>query len=164
MNLLLTGASGYIGGTLLNRLISDFPTIKIFALVRTDSQATAITGLGCVPVRAALDDAEALTACVVDNLVTIVVHAADAIRFAPAEAMMDGLAAVKLATGKRVHFFFVRIVFPLFSSIAKTAGIRPREPSFSPVMSDSRKISPSLTSTAPRSIKFKNQRKKSDIR
>ena len=68
MNLLLTGASGYIGGTLLNTLLADFPTtLRIYALVRTDAQAAAVVGLGCVPVRAALDDAPALRDLVVDN-------------------------------------------------------------------------------------------------
>ena len=66
-NLLLTGASGYIGGTLLESLRADFPALKVFALVRTDAQSSAVSSKGCTPVVAALDDAAALKELVVQN-------------------------------------------------------------------------------------------------
>lgn len=43
-NILITGGSGYLGGTLLHRLkLAELPTYNtLYALVRTESQAQAV--------------------------------------------------------------------------------------------------------------------------
>lgn len=66
--LLLTGASGYIGGDILAALVAlQIPTLEIFCLVRNDSHSSAVSSLGCIPVKFDLDDAEAIKKTVLDH-------------------------------------------------------------------------------------------------
>ncbi|KAK4705659.1 hypothetical protein P7C70_g540, partial [Phenoliferia sp. Uapishka_3] len=105
---LITGASGYIGGSLLKHLLAS-PTakdVKIFALVRSDSQVAEVQRMeGVTPLRADLSDEKAISAAVVDHQITIVIETVDAVSFAPAKAFIEGLAAVGKSTGASTHFF-----------------------------------------------------------
>ncbi|THU99979.1 NAD-P-binding protein [Dendrothele bispora CBS 962.96] len=107
-NLLITGASGYIGGTflkhLINQVLPEHPTLKIFALVRSPSQAESAKVAGAVPVLGGLNDLDGLKAAIVDNSVNIVVHFADPFHVAPSRAMIEALAEVKTKINQEVHF------------------------------------------------------------
>jgi nucleoside-diphosphate-sugar epimerase len=56
----LTGGSGFIGGRLIVRLVSDGYSVR--ALARSDGSATTVAGLGAEPVRGELGDRSALAA------------------------------------------------------------------------------------------------------
>ncbi|KAF8919586.1 hypothetical protein CPB85DRAFT_1429680 [Mucidula mucida] len=101
--LLLTGASGYLGAELLPHILG-LPDLEVYALVRSDAQAEALSGMGIIPVRFDLTDQAAIINSVEENTITVVFHLADAFNFAPAEAFINGLASVKAKTSQPVHF------------------------------------------------------------
>ncbi|RGP76944.1 nad dependent epimerase dehydratase family [Fusarium longipes] len=105
--LLLTGATGYIGGTVLNTILtSSHPSLKnihITALVRRQDQADILSSLGVTPVLfKSLDDTELLTEEASNH--DIVVHAANGYHIPSARALLTGLAKRKEKTGKSVHY------------------------------------------------------------
>jgi dihydroflavonol-4-reductase len=57
---LVTGATGFLGGAIVERLLTDGRVVK--ALARSDESAAALRELGAQPVRGDVLDAEALTA------------------------------------------------------------------------------------------------------
>ncbi|KAJ5994909.1 hypothetical protein N7481_001886 [Penicillium waksmanii] len=80
-NILVTGASGYLGGTLLARWASaKLPTYqRHFALVRTDEQSEAVKKYGAEPIKFNIKDQASVQ-------------------------MIKALAEVKKQTGQDVHF------------------------------------------------------------
>ncbi|KAH8774349.1 hypothetical protein F5883DRAFT_546663 [Diaporthe sp. PMI_573] len=103
--ILITGASGYLGGTLLARWKeADLPSYdKLYALVRTDAQAEAVRQYGAEPL--AIDsDPAAVRKAVVDHQITIVYYLVDAVRSEAQVDFIKALAEVKKATGQEVHF------------------------------------------------------------
>jgi uncharacterized protein YbjT (DUF2867 family) len=106
--ILITGASGYLGGTLLARWKeADLPSYdKLYALVRTDAQAEAVRQYGAEPL--AIDsDPAAVRKAVVDHQITIVYYLVDAVRSEAQVDFIKALAEVKKATGQEVHFLHV---------------------------------------------------------
>lgn len=87
MNVFITGAAGYIGGSVAVRLIKEGYQVR--GLVRTPEQAERIKAVGIMPVIGTLDDREILIreAKVSDA----VVNAASSDHRASVEAMLDGL-------------------------------------------------------------------------
>ncbi|KAF5366972.1 hypothetical protein D9758_003901 [Tetrapyrgos nigripes] len=105
--ILITGASGYIGGTFLKHLLTEVlpkHPAEVFALVRTPEQGESVKAAGAVPITGQLDDLDGLRAAIVDHSITIVVHFADAFHVAPSKAMIEALADVKAQTKQEVHF------------------------------------------------------------
>ncbi|KLU89199.1 hypothetical protein MAPG_08173 [Magnaporthiopsis poae ATCC 64411] len=105
--ILLTGATGYIGGTVLTTLLaSSEPAIKgssISVLVRKEEQAAVLRGLGVNPIIfKGLDDVEALRRAASEH--DAVIHTASSQHDASAVALIQGLGDRKKATGKEVHF------------------------------------------------------------
>lgn len=107
--ILITGASGYLGGTLLARWKgADLPAYdKLYALVRTDAQAKAVGQAGAEPLTFDSRDEAAVRKAVVDNKITIVYYLIDAIRSEAQVNFIKALAEVKKATGQEVHFLHV---------------------------------------------------------
>lgn len=108
---LITGASGYLGGTLLARLKdADLPRYeKLYALVRSDTQAEAVGQYGAEAVRLDLQDEDAVRKAIVDNKITIIYFLIDAMRADSQVYLIKGLAEVKEATGQEVHFLHVSL-------------------------------------------------------
>lgn len=104
--ILVTGASGYLGGTLLARWKgADLPAYdKLYALVRTDAQAKAVEQYGAEALTFDSRDEAAVRKAVVDNKITIVYYLIDAIRSEAQVNFIKALAEVKKATGQEVHF------------------------------------------------------------
>ena len=150
--ILITGASGYLGGSLLARVAdAKLPVYdKLYALVRTDAQADAIKRYGAEPLTFNARDGEAVHEAVVGNKITIVFFLIDAMSAVSQEYFIKSLAEVKSVTGKEVHFLHVRDRGPRFpfsetdSHSPKsrlTACIsRPAEPNSSPVTREVRQI------------------------
>ncbi|PSN71717.1 NAD(P)-binding protein [Corynespora cassiicola Philippines] len=77
-NILVTGAAGYIGGSVIADFLSQNVIGKeyVTALVRTEAQQEVLSRLGIKVVRADLSDKEALTEAVLQNKINVVIHTA----------------------------------------------------------------------------------------
>ncbi|HZD91019.1 MAG TPA: NAD-dependent epimerase/dehydratase family protein [Pseudolabrys sp.] len=87
MKVFVTGASGYIGGSLAAHLVANGH--RVSGLARSEETADALRKLGVVPVRGGLDDADILAAAARDA--DAVINAADAGHRGAAEALLAGL-------------------------------------------------------------------------
>lgn len=112
--ILVTGASGYLGGTLLARWKdADLPAYdKLYALVRTDAQAEAVKQYGAEALTFDSRDETAVLEAVVDHKITIVYYLIDAVRSEAQVNFIKALAEVKKATGQEVHFLHVSNMAP----------------------------------------------------
>ncbi|KAH6956349.1 hypothetical protein DER45DRAFT_630930 [Fusarium avenaceum] len=104
---LLTGATGYIGGSVLNTILtSSHPSLKniqITALVRREEQANTLAELNITPVLfSTLDDTELLEQLASEH--DVVIHAANGYHIPSAKALIKGLAQRKARTGEAVHY------------------------------------------------------------
>lgn len=127
-NILITGASGYLGGTLLNRLkTADLPAHNaIFALVRTSSQAEAVKQYGAKALTFDAYNAEAVKAAVLKYELNIVFALHDAFKSDSQANFIEALGELR-KTGKEVHFLHVSIAFQVKGELVLTAE-RPQEP------------------------------------
>ncbi|KAF4839294.1 hypotheticall protein [Colletotrichum siamense] len=125
-NILITGASGYLGGTLLARWkeagLSGYD--KLFALVRTDAQAEAVKSYGAEPLSFSLKDEIAVRDAVVNNRITIVYYLIDALNSAGQKNFIKALSELKRLTGGEVHFLHTSGA-KIFSSHAGAPTDRP---------------------------------------
>ncbi|KAF4820098.1 hypotheticall protein [Colletotrichum siamense] len=101
--LLITGATGYIGGTvltqLLNSTVPETKSLSFSALVRHQSQAGIFAEKGIQPILFnGLDDIAILRQAAGDH--DIIIHIANSFHKASAEAMLQGLHDRKVKTGK----------------------------------------------------------------
>jgi nucleoside-diphosphate-sugar epimerase len=88
MNIFLTGATGYIGGSVATRLAAAGHAVR--GLARSDMHATELRGIGIEPVIGTLDDTALLSAEAASA--DAVVNAASADHRAAAEAILAALA------------------------------------------------------------------------
>jgi nucleoside-diphosphate-sugar epimerase len=116
MKVFITGASGYIGGSVAAALIAQGHAVT--GLARSDATAAALAERGITPVRGTLDDAGVLAQAA--RAADVTVNAANAGHRGAAEAMVKALAGsgkTYLQTsgssivGTRAHGEFVEAVF-----------------------------------------------------
>ena len=88
MKIFITGASGYIGGSLAAALVAQGHAVS--GLARSDDTAAALQKLGIAPVRGTLDDADVLSEAA--RAADVTVNAANAGHRGAAEAMVKALA------------------------------------------------------------------------
>jgi nucleoside-diphosphate-sugar epimerase len=88
MDIFLTGASGYIGGTVAVRLIAQGHAVR--GLVRSAAKAAAVRAFGVVPVEGALDDTDLLAREA--RRADAVINAADSDHRGAAEVLVAALA------------------------------------------------------------------------
>ncbi|GAQ40637.1 hypothetical protein ANI_1_1454134 [Aspergillus niger] len=106
-NILITGASGYLGGTVLARWKNaNLPPYGIlYALVRSEDQGEQVQRLyGAEPLVLNVSDHETVTQTIIDKQITIVYYLIDAYSAKHQPAFIKGLGEVKRKTGKDVHF------------------------------------------------------------
>ncbi|KAH9052952.1 hypothetical protein EDB83DRAFT_1181456 [Lactarius deliciosus] len=99
-HIFITGATGYIGGSVLQRLL-DHPksnTFEITALVRNADKATLLNTVGVNTVIASLSDLDKITELAAAS--DIIIHTADADDQKAATAILRGLKARHDKTGK----------------------------------------------------------------
>ncbi|KAH8104356.1 NAD-binding protein [Phellopilus nigrolimitatus] len=89
VNVLLLGATGYIGGSLLVSLKKAYSEVVITALVRSESDFPAIRAAGAAPVRGSFSDHDPIAD--LSASADIVVNAADSDDVALASAILRGL-------------------------------------------------------------------------
>jgi len=87
----LTGATGYIGGSVLTGLLNAPNGYVISALVRNKDQGEKLKQLGVTPVYGSLDDSDVLFEAA--KAADAVVHTADADHLASAQSLVRGLKA-----------------------------------------------------------------------
>lgn len=89
MAILITGATGFIGGSLAVRLLQGGHAVR--GLVRSEEKARRLAALGIEPVLGSLDDGDVLRAAA--RASDGVINAADSDHRGAVEALLDGLAA-----------------------------------------------------------------------
>ncbi|KAL4991826.1 hypothetical protein BDW68DRAFT_151409 [Aspergillus falconensis] len=106
-NILLTGASGYLGGTLLAHLHiqATLPPYKtLYALVRSEQQASAVKGYGAEPLIIDLNDPSSISRTLVEKEISVVFFLIDAFNVHVQKTMIEALGRVRQRTGREVHF------------------------------------------------------------
>jgi uncharacterized protein YbjT (DUF2867 family) len=107
-NILITGGSGYIGGSLLAQLkeASDLPSHgTTYALVRNEDQATKVKShYNAKPLDLDLEDQSAITAALLDKQISVVFFLINAFNADAQVKFIEALAAVKDRHGVQTHF------------------------------------------------------------
>jgi hypothetical protein len=107
-NILITGGSGYIGGSLLAELKQrpDLPTHgTIYALVRNEEQAEKVkTHYNATPLTLDLEDQSAITATLLEKQISVVLFLINAFNADAQIKFLEALAAVKDRHGLETHF------------------------------------------------------------
>ncbi|EKG11403.1 hypothetical protein MPH_11418 [Macrophomina phaseolina MS6] len=108
-DILITGVSGYLGGTLLAHFQSaSLPNYgNLFGLVRKPEQAEAIKQYGAEPLMFSPQDEQATKNAIMENKITIVYFLLDAYDGTSQVNIIKALAECKNATGLDVHFLHV---------------------------------------------------------
>lgn len=110
-NILITGASGYLGGTLLARWeTAHLPAYgRLFALVRTEAQAEVVRQYNAEPLIFDTRNETAVRRSIVDNRITIVYFLINALDGGAQVHSIKALAEVKKLIGQGVHFLHVSL-------------------------------------------------------
>ncbi|KAL5601557.1 hypothetical protein FOBRF1_009090 [Fusarium oxysporum] len=105
-NILLTGASGYLGGDLLAELAStELPEYgQLFALIRSSEQADAVKQLGAEPLTMDVYNEDAVREAVLSHEITVVLFLINAVSPASQKLFIKALGELKKKTGSDVHF------------------------------------------------------------
>ncbi|GKZ75223.1 hypothetical protein AnigIFM50267_003329 [Aspergillus niger] len=105
-NILITGVSGYLGGTLLNRLKNaPLPKYhKLFALIRNPDQAHAVKQYAAEPLVFDIHDYESVLDNIQKYKINVVFSLVDAYSSTCQEHFIRALSEVKKKTGQEVHF------------------------------------------------------------
>ena len=113
-NILLTGVSGYLGGSLLNEWKTSGPKNHgtISALVRNDEQAKQVAKHGVEPLIISLKDEDAIIEALVDRDISIVYYLIGSYWLESQPYFIKGLAEVRKKSGKDVHFLYVGSHYP----------------------------------------------------
>jgi hypothetical protein len=105
-SILITGASGYLGGTLLSHLSHTPlpPQSTLYALVRSDSQASRVQAYGCTPLFLDLDDEAAVVKAITDANISIIFFLIDALHSGLQLPLIKALGEIRRKNGGNVHF------------------------------------------------------------
>ncbi|KAF4987458.1 hypothetical protein FGRMN_10361 [Fusarium graminum] len=106
-NILVTGAAGYIGGSVLADIRNKYSTAgrkHIFAAVRSIDQANAVSSSSVSVLRLNLADEQAVVDVICSNDISIVVHTASSIKTDLALHLVNGLSKQKKITGQPAYF------------------------------------------------------------
>ncbi|KAH7056956.1 hypothetical protein B0J12DRAFT_774461, partial [Macrophomina phaseolina] len=125
-DILITGVSGYLGGTLLAHFQSaSLPNYgNLFGLVRKPEQAEAIKQYGAEPLMFSPQDEQATKNAIMENKITIVYFLLDAYDGTSQVNIIKALAECKNATGLDVHFLHTSGA-KMFSSLSGAPIDRP---------------------------------------
>lgn len=110
-NILITGGSGCLGGTLLDCLpTANLPSYNhLYALVRTPSQAQAVKQYGAEALNFNPYDEDSVRDAVVSSEISVVFYLIDSRSSKGQVFFLKGLAELKEKTGREVHFLHVSL-------------------------------------------------------
>ncbi|PVH74920.1 NAD(P)-binding protein [Cadophora sp. DSE1049] len=113
LNILITGAAGYIGGTVLADFIArtDGPIkdSKISAAVRTPEQVQALAKLGVNVIQVDLTDEAAVLKAALDNQIDLVVHTATSMDTRQPSNLISALGQSRKLTGEDKYFIHTSV-------------------------------------------------------
>ncbi|KAI1087270.1 NAD(P)-binding protein [Rostrohypoxylon terebratum] len=117
-NILITGAAGYIGGSVLaeflSRIDSPIKATKLSAAVRTDEQAQRLSKLGVNVIQLDLSDEAAVTSAVLCNEIDMVIHTANSANWNLVSYLIKALGQRRKTSGRETYFIHSSIT-TLFS-------------------------------------------------
>ncbi|KAI0166503.1 hypothetical protein GGR57DRAFT_496766 [Xylariaceae sp. FL1272] len=133
-NILITGGSGYLGGSLLARWQEAKlpPYKKLFALVRTPEQAEAVKQYGAEPLLFNAWDEAAVRDAVLENELSVVFHLISPSGTESQVYFIKAMAELKQKTGVDVHF--------LHTTGAKIFASHAGAPTDKPLLDDDPKL------------------------
>ncbi|RSL43276.1 hypothetical protein CEP54_015150 [Fusarium duplospermum] len=106
-NVLITGAAGYIGGSVLADLLfhsnDTFKDTKFFAAVRAQEQAESVSKLGVDAVQVDLNDKAEVEEAVLRNQINIVIHTAGSMYPAMTTNLLAALGQRQRASGSKTY-------------------------------------------------------------
>ncbi|OKL63856.1 hypothetical protein UA08_01113 [Talaromyces atroroseus] len=107
-NILITGAAGYIGGSVLADFISrtsgPIKAARLSAAVRSDEQVQSLSKLGVNVIQVDLGDETAVKEVVISNKIDIVVHTATAIDGHAVSALIKALGQRRQLSGEETYY------------------------------------------------------------
>ncbi|KAI4592181.1 hypothetical protein KJ359_011419 [Pestalotiopsis sp. 9143b] len=107
-NVLITGTSGYLGGSLCSQLCQlGVPDLKIFALVRSASQYDLVRQMGAEPLTFDAYEQSSVSKVINENSINIVYYLIDCDKSNGAFCFIRALADLKKESGMETHLIFV---------------------------------------------------------
>ncbi|KAF2664223.1 NAD(P)-binding protein [Microthyrium microscopicum] len=107
-NILITGAAGYIGGSIvadfISRTAGPIKAANISAAVRSEEQSQSLSKLGVNVVKVDLSDETAVMEVIVSNKIDIVIHTASSMDSRLASHLIKGLGRNREISGKETYF------------------------------------------------------------
>ncbi|KAM0544579.1 hypothetical protein ACHAO7_008723 [Fusarium culmorum] len=112
-NILITGAAGYIGGSIIADILSrNNETLKIatmFAAVRSQEQVDQISKIGVKAIQVDLNDKSAIEDTIIDNKIDIVVHTASGMHPAITSNLISALGKRRQASGSGTYLIHTSV-------------------------------------------------------
>ncbi|KAI2463184.1 NAD(P)-binding protein [Annulohypoxylon bovei var. microspora] len=107
-NILITGAAGYIGGSVLaefiSRTSSPIKAANLSAVVRTQEQAQSLSKLGVNVIQVDLSDEAVIIEAVLRNKIDMIIHTASSANSRLASHLIKALGQRRKASGKETYF------------------------------------------------------------
>lgn len=128
-NVLITGASDYLGGTLLARWhasqLSGYD--KLYAFIRKPEQAEIVQQkYGAEPIQISLEDEGAVQEEIVSKRINLAFFLIDSYNLQSQTSFIKALSALKTQTGLDVHFIYTSGT-KQFSSLSGAPNDQPRK-------------------------------------
>ncbi|KAI1392961.1 NAD(P)-binding protein [Hypoxylon trugodes] len=135
LNILITGAAGYIGGSVLAELLSRTSGLvkakNIIAAVRSEEQVQSLSKLGVNVVQLNLRDEDAVKEVVLKNNINFIIHTASSSEAALVSHLIKALGEHRRISGKDAYFIHSSLTTLFSEEAGWTYGeVRDSDPIF----------------------------------